>query len=357
MTGFDDLEGQLLDAIERRGSRRSPRASAVAVLASSALVAALAVFAIVLLGHRKPSQPSPPRTPAASPQHTVRTRTVTGQSSSRGQILFVMPHASQSVLRSVSAALFGTASNHPVCSPVAQPNPHGATISQGTPTAAVLSVLGVLRRPSTPADRLPATLYRDGRPLLLGEPSQVYVRYIRRARVVNGVAYYLIPGVIGSPPPPTRVLNRCYAEEMQALRNRLSHVPGAQRTSTLSVGATVFAEARASAEKQRPYDGVTELDWQLRATGGGGGSGAASAATIEKQGMLGATDSDVFGVVPSGVAKVTLEWGGKRRPVTTDVINNVFVVSTPGAAAEFPPPKMIWRAANGRAIKTVAEPG
>jgi hypothetical protein len=50
MTGFQDLEGQLLDAIERKRSRRAHRASAIIVVASSALVAALAVFAIVLLG-------------------------------------------------------------------------------------------------------------------------------------------------------------------------------------------------------------------------------------------------------------------------------------------------------------------
>ena len=352
MSGFEDFEGQLLDAIARRAPSRAHRASILIVAASSALVMALAAVAIVALGHGKPP-PSPSRPPAVSPPP----KTQTSEESSVGgmQILFKMPHASQRQARYVNTALFGVGEKEPACSLVPQPNPGGAAISQATPNAALLSALHVLRRPASQADRLPAPIYRAGRALLVGEPNEVYVRYIRRARTVNGVGYYLIPGLIGSPPPPARVLSRCYAEEMRALRVSLSHVSQALRASTLKVGAQTFAQARASLAKRRPFEGVVELNWQLSGRGGGGSGGGASAATIEQQGMLGGTGSTVFGVVPSGVARVTLAWPGKRAPVTTGVVNNVFVVGAPAVAANFPPPKIIWLAANGRVIKTVSE--
>ncbi|HTU84385.1 MAG TPA: hypothetical protein VMF57_02360 [Solirubrobacteraceae bacterium] len=354
MSGFEDFERQLLDAIARRAPRRVRRASTLIVAASSALVVAVAALAIVLLGHRKTPSPSPSRPPAVSPPPKTRT---SGESSVGGmQILFRMPHASLREARYIDTALFGVGAKEPACSLVAQPNPAGATISQATPDAALLSALGVLRRPATAADRLPAPVDRAGHPLLLGEPNQVYVRYIRLARIVDGVGYYLVPGLIGSPPPPARVMSRCYAQEMRALRVSLAHVSPTLRAATLKVGAQTFARARASVAKRRPFEGVVELNWQLNGRGGGGSGGGANAATIEQQGMLGGTGSAVYGVVPSGVAKVTLEWGGKRAPVTTGVVGNVFVVSAPAVAADFPPPKIVWLAANGGVIRTVSEP-
>jgi hypothetical protein len=354
MTGFDELEGQLLDAIERRGSRRSPRAATFVVVGSSAVVLALAGFAIVLLGHGKSPSPPPSRAPAAASPRDTAPQSLGGM-----EVLFKFPPGNQSEMRSAGAALFGVERRDRVCAPVQPPNPAGATISQGAPSAALLSVLGVLRRPATRADRLPAPLYGTGRPLLFGEPNKAYVRYIRRARVVNGVAYYLIPGVIGTPAPTEQVLNRCYAEEMQALRSRLAPATKSSRAATLAYGARVFADNRAAVARQRSFDGVVELDWSLRGRGGGGGGGAANAAAIEQQGMIGGgPGSALYGVVPSGVATVTLEWpataGAKPRTVTANVINNMFVVNAPSQDPATFQPKMIWRAANGRVIKTVS---
>jgi hypothetical protein len=351
MTGFQDLESQLLDAIERKRSRRAHRASAIIVVASGGLVATLAVFAIVLLGNRKPSPPSTNHAAAASPP--PRTQSNAQQATGGMQIIMRAPPGSQREVRDASAALIAVSKHDSACSPVQPPNPAGATISQGAPSAALLSVLPVLRRPASRGDRLPAVMYRHGRPLLLGEPSVAYVRYIRRARVVNGVAYYLVPGVIGSLPPTAQVLNRCYAKEMQLLRSRLAYATDSVRAATLGYGAKFFAATRAAAARQRPYDGVTELDWALHGNSGGGGGGAASAAAIEQEGMIGSSESAVYGVVPSDVATVTLEWPTNRTAATADVINNMFVVSAPGAGAAFPPPKIIWRAANGRVIKVV----
>lgn len=355
MSGFDDLQGQLLDAIERKGSRRPRRAAAFVVAASSALVAALVVFAIVLLGHGKSPSPPPSRTSAAPSPRGTAPRSLGGM-----EILFKFPPGNQGEMRSASAALFGVESKDRVCAPVQPPNPTGATFSQGAPSAALLSAVGVLGRPATRADRLPGPLYHAGRPVLFGEPSVAYVRYIRRARVVNGVAYYLIPGVIGAPAPTEEVLNRCYAEEMRALRSRLVHATKSSRAVTLAYGARVFADNRAAVARQRPFDGVVVLDWSLHG-GGGGGGGGANAAAIEQQGMIGgAIGSALYGVVPSRVATVTLEWparaGAGPRTVTADVISNMFVVKDPNQGGDYQP-KMIWHAADGRVIKTVGSSG
>lgn len=354
MTGFSELEDQLLDAIERKGSRRGPRASTVMVVASSAMVVVLVAVAILALGHRKPP-PSPSRPPAGSPPPPTLTHTDTVGGD--GQVMFGLPKPTdQREVRYVMPALYGVSNKHPACSLVPPPNPAGAALSQGAPDASMLSVLGVLRRPAAPADRLPAPVYHAGRPMGIGGLTKIYVRYIRRARVVDGVAYYVIPGVIGSTPPSAQVLNRCYAEEMQALRGRLTHVTKSFRAQTLKYGAQVYAQTRAYISHQRPQEGVTELNWQLDGRGGGGGGGA-TPATIRQQGMLGASETAVYAVVPSGVARITLQWPGAKRPsLTAKVIGNVFVVKAPGAAAAVPQPTMIWRSASGRVIKVVRSP-
>lgn len=148
---------------------------------------------------------------------------------------------------SVYAVLGAIMTKHPECSLGGRPSATPATISNGTPSAYMLSVLGVLRRPATAADRLPAPFYRDGHPLFPFAARDVYVRYVRRARVVNGVSYYLIPAAqVGPFPPPSSLLNRCYAEEMQTLRNRLGNVSSSLRAATLSTGAKVFGQIRTS---------------------------------------------------------------------------------------------------------------
>lgn len=358
MTGFSELEDQLLDAIERRGSRAKRHGSVLIVAASSAMVMALAAVAIVVLGHRQP--PSPPGSPPAGAPSSPRTRT---DSATGGmQLMFALPKpADQRELRYATAALYAVAKQDPACSLVQAPNRAGAAISQQAPSARMLSVLGVLRHPATARDRLPAPLDASGRPVLIGGARTVYIRYIRRVRVMYGVAYYIVPGVFGSPPAPAAVLNRCYGEEMRTLRGRLANATRSFRAATLGYGATVYAETRSQLAHQHLYEGVGELDWQLHGTGGGGG-GAASPATIAQQGMLGGSGNALYGVVPSGVASVILKWpaggrGGKASPqvLTTGVVNNMFVVRAPGGT--LPPPTMVWLTANGRVIKTVPAPG
>jgi len=325
MTGFQELEGQLFAAIERKAPRRASRVSGLPLAASSVVVLAVAAFAIVALGHHKPPSPSGQPAAASAPQ---RRRA-----------------------RAYLDATIGTMiKRDPVCRLGAPPSPVGATLSEASPSATMLSVLGVLRRPATAADGLPRSLTREGRLILTRGASTVYVRYIRRARVVSGVSYYVIPAAgVRRPAFPAR----CFGEEMQTLRLEVSRAPEQLRLLTLNLGARRFLLERLQAG-ERGHEGVFELEWQ--STGGGGGGGGISPSMLARHGMLGSEGDVLHGIVPSGVARVTLEWPAQGRRVTTAVVNNVFVVKVPGAGGGNFPPVMVWRAANGRAIRSVSTP-
>ena len=355
MSGYDDLERQLLDSVARRRRRRFPawlhrrrpiNFSGIMIGASCAVVLAIAAFAIVSLGRHKP----PVSVPAA-----ITSRHHTSQNVGS-------PQQQSRELNYINAALHAVVAKDPACGPGAGPNPAGATISEGAPSGTMLSVLDVLRRPATPADRLPARFTRNGHLLVARIADGVYVRYIRLARVVNGVRYYIIPAArVGALAPPARVLNRCYSEEMRALRSQLVGVPASLRASTISFGAVLFGQTRTSRASDRIHEGVFEFEF---GPSGGGGGGGESPEMLEQHGMLGTDGPVLNGVVPSGVATVTLEFpasghGKHRLPpltVTTDVVGDVFAVSIPRVNGGDFPPKMIWRSALGNVIKTVSTP-
>jgi hypothetical protein len=94
-------------------------------------------------------------------------------------------------------------------------------LNHGSPNAALLSILGVLRRPATPAD-LPE-LVSDGRADFPG----TYVNNVRRARGAFGISYYVIPGDAG------QISAGCAAAETAALRRAPARYP----ESTPSGGA------------------------------------------------------------------------------------------------------------------------
>jgi len=94
---------------------------------------------------------------------------------------------------------------------------------------------------------------------------------------------------------------------------------------------------------------------------GGGGIGGPTAAQLTRYGSLGGSSSEggptfIFGLVPNGVASVTLYFA-TRRPIKMRVVNNVFVADEPRATF---PPRMfgqqrteVWRTVNGTTIKTI----
>jgi hypothetical protein len=188
---------------------------------------------------------------------------------------------------------------------------------QGAPRKSLLSILGVLRRHATAADAGSGITAR-------GMIGGVFVHYIRRARVVAGSPYYLYPAVIGG----------CGTGE-------------------------------------KPHEGIGELATHVDLGGGligGTGGGGATAAAIEDgldagSGPPGSsTSATITLVVPDGVARVTLRYPAgpasgyspKISPpftVTTTPVENLVVVGVP-RSSPLQRGTMIWRAANGRIIKT-----
>jgi hypothetical protein len=268
----------------------------------------------------------------------------------------------------VNAALAAAVKADPACPPSGGAgNP--ATVSYGAPSAKVLSALGVLRRPANAADQLPALLDRNGHLNVAPGAAGVYVRYIRRARVADGVSFYIIPVAEFRAATPAKTLGRCYSEEMQALRGQVSHVTGSLRASALSYGATVFRRLRDNAN-DLAHPGIFEESYDPNVGGGGtgatvtaeGGGTGATVATIAREGIIEGEGIGghpvIIGVAPSGVATVTLETPagvGGARPVTAAVVGNVFVVRA--ALADWGGlPKIIWRSASGHVIKIVHLP-
>ena len=163
-----------------------------------------------------------------------------------------------------------------------------------------------LRRSATPANALPKGL----------RPVGASVRYARRARVVAGRSYYVIPAIYG----------RC--------------------------------------KPFKPWTGV--LLWE----GSNHRSSVDfwSARSVEQGAMVDAhavgRQTVLAGVVPNGVATVTLDYPARAasavRPalpavrIRTKVVNNVVAVSLPRAAARATTTlTTTWQSAHGTTIKTI----
>jgi hypothetical protein len=188
---------------------------------------------------------------------------------------------------------------------------------RGAPSKSLLSILGVLRRGSTTADA--------GSGIAAGGfISGVFVHYIRLARVIGGSSYYVYPGIVGG----------CGTGEA-------------------------------------PHQGIMELARNVdlgHGLMGGTGGGGATAAQIElgqdaSSGPPGSsTSSTITIVVPDGVAKVTLHYPAGRASgyspkisppftITTAPVDNLLVVGVP-RSSPLQRGTMIWRAADGRIIKS-----
>jgi hypothetical protein len=232
----------------------------------------------------------------------------------------------------------------------------------------MLSTVPVLSRPATSADRLPARLYTNGRLTGLVPQGQIYVRYVRRVRVVDGSTYYLVPvAKLGRAPLSPAAANQCYQLTVAALRAELPTIPRAKRAPTLRYGDAEFALGRYNLETSNVHEGVFLLS--ERANGGGGS--VQSLSSIRQGGPLGGggggtppTPIVMNGIVPPGVATVTLtfpasRYKSRRLPplnATGDVVNNVFVISIPTLFQRGAwPATAIWRSASGDVIKTVNE--
>jgi hypothetical protein len=249
--------------------------------------------------------------------------------------------------------------NGPACVPE-----HVAATNVGAPPASLLSILGVLRLPTTPADRLSLRF--------LAHESDVYVNYIRYARTAFGRRWYV--WVAGPPQaflPPANI-SGCLAAQTADFQQELASIPKALRNATSKMfDVQIRGERRNDARPPRP-PGLTLFG--LTPGGGGGGGGDATAAVIEQQGSWGSSSGGTganpgltlfSGVVPDGVATVTLRYpagkigGFSRRtgPAVTikaHAVNNVVVVNVPRAGEQATSAlTTTWRAANGTIIKII----
>jgi hypothetical protein len=248
--------------------------------------------------------------------------------------------------------------NSPACVPRRVP-----ATNTGAPPASLLSILGVLRLPATPADKVPLQI--------TSHQTDVFVNYIRFARSAFGVNWYV--WVAGPPQaffPPANE-DSCLAAQSADFRSELPSIPHALRNATTQMFNVQLRQER-SRDSLPPRPPGVDL-YGLNPGGGGGGGGGATAAIIEQQGSWGSTSGGTGanpgltrfnGLVPDGVATVTLHYpagkvgGFSRRTaaavtITAHAVNNVVVVSVPRAGAQAMNVTTTWRTADGTIIKTI----
>ena len=363
MSAYDELERQLRGSVARYGGRRPvagwrSHGPVLFVAAGSAVALGVLVIALVALGHGG-GGPAPllPATPPHRSRFGPRPK-------DPGPI-------PRDVDDAVVAAGWNTASaKDRACNSIPRRSA-GSGVSEGTPSAAMLSTIPIFERPATPADRLPAFLsgnvgFRSG----IFQFGRPYIRFVRVARVADGTTFYLVPAAgVGRPPLSPAIANHCYALEVAALQASLPTVPASERAPTRRYGDAEYALGRYNLETSSVHEGV--FLFATRGNGGGGGGGAESASAIRQTGLLSGggggtppTPILMYGIVPPGVATVTLHftathYRGERLPAldaTGNVVNNVFVMPVPTLFERGAwPTAEVWRSSTGKMIKTVNE--
>jgi len=335
----------------RRSRSRSARHHTPVLLAvgTSILIAALA---LVLIQPKRPAAPTTPpggTPPGASGPPAFPN--LTGHQ--RKQLVYVMKADGTTSRRDRACA--------PVPGLIGDPG-RKPSLSQGSPTASILATIGTLRRPETPADRLPPRKIWDGpnstpRTYRYGTyppVTGIYARYIRYARHRDGANYYLVPAQnvnLRTPVPA-----RCYHEQVTALRQELPQIPHRLTPGIFALQATYLDYERRSTE---PYPGVCLS--ALNSTGNGDGASCYADSDIETGHTLSSGAPGgvpvVYGLAPDGVRSVTFYYKGRYpgNPLTVLVIDNVFVLHDPSdrLPSDGFPTKLVWHAANGHVIKTI----
>ena len=217
---------------------------------------------------------------------------------------------------------------------------------RATPGRALLSTLGVLRRPGTAADSLNASA--------LGGGTTVYSGYVRRALTVAGTSYYVVAtrSELGKGmPSPT-----CFAEQERALKQELPKLPAPLREPTVRLQARLIqidgGLARRPAQDTICFVAITSHSGSTEC-------GATVRAIRNGQGPT--NPGPVYsGVVPDGVASVTLRFPassrGPARSFTATAQNDVYAVRLPPALAAGNPQArvtVVWQAADGATLRTI----
>jgi Cytochrome C oxidase, cbb3-type, subunit III len=209
-----------------------------------------------------------------------------------------------------------------------------------SPPAALTSILEVLRRPATTSDQLPAHLGSEA------GYTGVWIDYVRMLGTSpDGTSYFLVPGADG-----LRLPSACLREFPENALRRYVKRAGEQRSGSVKIAAY-----------PQPQNGTIGL-----------GSDAYTPSEIEAGTAIlvlpsGPSKGEISGLVPDGVASVTLIWP-EGTPETVPVANNLFLspVSETGATIvaeninhgrpEEPSTAVQWHSADGTVIKTTRIP-
>jgi hypothetical protein len=336
---FHDLENQLRAAArertgtggapERPPARRSGWTSllrAAPALAAVGVTVVVAVGALILLGHGR----------RAAPVHAA---------GSLAQILRTTPPAR--LRREVG---YISAATRQIQRSAACRVRHSATGTEihHAPGSALLSTLGVLRRPEAAGDALSRGA--------IGEAVDLYAGATRRALVAGGTSYYIVPE--RDDPAATFPSAHCLTLQAAALRRALPRIPAALRAQTAAIQAAFIAADRRLAAAA-PQDVICVVTQSRNAGSTGCGM---TVAQIQHGTSPDDQEGTFSAVVPDGVATVTLRFpsahGHPAHSVTATVHGNVYAVRVAGEGSGAPtaPPVAIWRSAQGHVIRTVTQP-
>jgi hypothetical protein len=349
MTFLPQLEHELLAAHSRRQARprRAARLRAAAGVGAAAAVAA-AVIVLLVVGIGPHHHTTIGGGPTSPPPHGT------------GPLLPTNPTKRQLREEQYLNEAFTTLSSRDhACSLTNLSTNRKPTISHGSPSQALLSLLGVLRRPATTTDRLPARItyhpYKRDPTGSIPPLKGVYVRYIRRARWRYGAGYYIVPAANandGIRPMPAR----CYPALRASMAHELNKIPPDLRAGTRKLEPRFINQIRA---RSLPAEGVCLVTLNRSGNGGSCIDGYTLADiklghTVSSGGPTGV--DVVYGLVPDGVATVTLRY--RTGSITAPAINNVFIARD--RHQHLPnygiPKELIWRAANHTVIKTITNP-
>jgi hypothetical protein len=344
---FDELESQLRAAAQaqtgaravaretprtrRRRRRWLPARAALAPVLATLVVIAVVGAALVLLGHGRP-QPSPPS--ASPPPH--------------GGLAALIAKTPQKQLRQEFAYL-AAATKHVLSSKACQvQQPSNVSFVHGAPDRTLLSILGVLRRPATPADRLNPGVF-------VGIP-EVYAGSARRAFSAAGETYYL--AVAPYDRAASVPSDRCFTLQERALATYAPKIPAALRAPTKELQAGYMAWDL-SMFTHGPRDSICLVDVGRNDAGASCGIAAAEI----KNGASPEDNNGVYiGVVPDGVGWVRLSFPASRgRPahsVTGIVRGNIYAIPSGSGSGSGPAPQptVTWLSPQRRVLKTIPVP-
>lgn len=239
-----------------------------------------------------------------------------------------------------------------------------SSVTRDVPSQPVLDVIAALRRPATTEE----TSTRDLAGLGFGE---TYVDYVRAATAANGQRFTII--IARSVRPSYRLSASCLDAQREELLRLLQDSSQRRRSATLRAFATLRREQEQRAEEPTtPQDGIYLFTRNADGRGGGGGGGGNAAEFLRRGSFTsqgGSGSSRLNGLVPDGVASVTLEYprvvsrGRFYEPTvypsaltrTVKVQQNVLSLRVPRGAGDAFPSRMVWRAADGAVIRVIKE--